>query len=50
MRTNESSASQIWHARIIQLRPPRCDPSVKMALGYHRRTLCHRSRILPCEP
>ena len=50
MRMNESSASRFGHARIIHLRSNRCDGAVNMALGYHRRTHCRRSHVLPCEP
>ena len=50
MRINESSASRFGHARIIHLRPNRCDSAPEMDLGYHRRTLCRRNHVLPCEP
>ena len=50
MRINEISTSRLGHARIIHLRPNRCDGAVNMALGFQRRTLCCRSHVLPCEP
>ena len=50
MRMNESSGLLFGHARIIHLRPSRCDGAVNMALGYHGRNPCSPGYILPCEP